>query len=85
MLTRTMVKTTLNGLLKSEYKAMNIWKMMKISGLTEFTTEELKNCCNWCIGIKLSFHLNAQRIACIGFQYKHHALINALRGSRKRR
>ena len=53
---------------------------MKISGLTEFTTDELKKLLQLVYRDQVEFPLNAQRIACIGFQYKHNALINALRG-----
>ena len=56
---------------------------MKISGLTEFTTEELKKLLQLVYRDQVEFPLNAQRIACIGFQYKHHALINALRDLEK--
>lgn len=56
---------------------------MKISGLTDFTTEELKKLLQLVYRDQVEFPLNAQRIACIGFQYKHQALINALRGLEK--
>lgn len=53
---------------------------MKVKGLTTFTTEELKKILRLLYRDQVEFPLNAERIACIGFQYKHHALINALRG-----
>ena len=53
---------------------------MKISGLTEFTREELKKLLQLVYRDQVEFPLTAQRIACIGFQHKHNALINALRG-----
>ena len=56
---------------------------MKISGLTDFTTEELKKLLQLVYRDQVEFPLNAQRIACIGFQYKHQSLINALRGLEK--
>jgi hypothetical protein len=56
---------------------------MKVEGLTGFTTEELKKLLQLVYRDQVEFPLNAQRIACIGFQYKHNALINALRGLEK--
>ena len=53
---------------------------MKIAGLTELTTDELKRLLQLVYRDQVEFPLNAQRIACIGFQYKHLALMNALRG-----
>ena len=53
---------------------------MKVKGLTTFTTEELKKILRLLYRDQVEFPLNAERIACIGFQYKHNALINALRG-----
>ena len=53
---------------------------MKAKGLTTFTTEELKKILRLLYRDQVEFPLNAERIACIGFQYKHNALINALRG-----
>ncbi len=53
---------------------------MKIAGLTELTTEELKKLLQLVYRDQVEFPLNAQRIACIGFQYKHLELINAFRG-----
>ena len=49
------------------------------AGLTELTTEELKRFLRLIYRGEVEFPLNAQRIACTGFQYKHGALINALR------
>ena len=56
---------------------------MKVQGLTSFPTEELKKLLQLVYRDQVEFPLNAQRIACIGFQYKHQALINALRGLEK--
>ena len=56
---------------------------MKVAGLTEFRTDELKKLLQLIYRDQVEFPLNAQRIACIGFQYKHQALINALRGLNK--
>ena len=55
---------------------------MKISpdGLTDLSTEELKKLLRLIYKEEATFPLNAQRIACIGFQYKHSVLMNALRG-----
>ena len=53
---------------------------MKVAGLTELTTDELKRLLQLVYRDQVEFPLNAQRIACIGFQYKHLALMNALRG-----
>ena len=53
---------------------------MKVAGLTNFTTDELKRLLQVVYRDQVEFPLNAQRIACIGFQYKHHDLIQALRG-----
>lgn len=53
---------------------------MKVEGLTSFSTEELKKLLQLVYRDQVEFPLTAQRIACIGFQYKHNALINALRG-----
>lgn len=53
---------------------------MKVAGLTNFTTDELKRLLQMVYREQVDFPLNAQRIACIGFQYKHHDLIQALRG-----
>ncbi len=51
----------------------------KPPGLTNFTTDELKKLLKLIYQGKIDFPLNAQRIACAGFQYKHQSLINALR------
>ena len=56
---------------------------MKVEGLTGFTTDELKKLLQLVYRDQVEFPLNAQRIACIGFQYKHHSLIKALRGLNK--
>ncbi len=56
---------------------------MKVAGLTGFSTEELKKLLQLIYRDQVEFPLNAQRIACIGFQYKHQDLINALRGLSK--
>ena len=56
---------------------------MKVEGLTGFTTDELKKLLQLVYRDQVEFPLNAQRIACIGFQYKHHSWIKALRGLNK--
>jgi hypothetical protein len=48
-------------------------------GLTEMTTDELKKLLRLIYRNEVQFPLDAQRIACTGFQYKHQVLINALR------
>ena len=53
---------------------------MKAAGLTELKTDELKKLLQLVYRNQVEFPLNAQRIACIGFQYKHHVLMKALRG-----
>ena len=51
----------------------------KPKGLTEMTTEELRKLLRLIYRKEIQFPLNAQRIACSGFQYKHQVLIDALR------
>ena len=48
----------------------------KPPGLTEMTTQELKEFLRLIYKDEVDFPLTAQRIACIGFQYKHSVLIN---------
>jgi hypothetical protein len=48
-------------------------------GLTNLSTEELKKLLRLIYKNEVRFPLDAERIACIGFQYKHSVLINALR------
>ena len=50
------------------------------AGLTEFKDEELKKLLGHIYRHELSFPLTAQSIACIGFQYRHEIIMNALRG-----
>ena len=51
----------------------------KPKGLTGMTTEELRKLLRLIYRNEIQFPLNAQRIACAGFQYKHQVLIDALR------
>ena len=51
---------------------------MKPVGLTTLTTAELAFCSGFTV-MKSLLPLNAQRIACAGFQYKQDALMHALR------
>ena len=53
---------------------------MKPVGLTTLTTAELKLFLQRIYRDEVTFPLNAQRIACAGFQYKHHELMANLRG-----
>ena len=57
---------------------------MKPVGLTTLTTEELKLFLQRIYRDEVTFPLNAQRIACAGFQYKQDALMHALRDLDKR-
>ena len=54
--------------------------LLKPNGLTEMTTDELKSFLRLIYRDQVDFPLNAQRIACTGFQYRHRVLINAFRG-----
>ena len=58
--------------------------VMKPIGLTTLKTEELKLLLQRIYRDEVEFPLNAQRIACAGFQYKQDALMFALRDLDKR-
>ena len=49
-------------------------------GLTELSLAELKKLLRFVYRQEIEFPLNAQRIACLGFQHRHTLLMNALRG-----
>lgn len=53
--------------------------MIKKMGLVDLNTEELKKLLQLLYRNQIEFPLTAQRIACIGFQYKHQELMNAFR------
>ena len=57
---------------------------MKPIGLSTLKTEELKLLLQRIYRDEIEFPLNAQRIACAGFQYKQAALMHALRDLDKR-
>lgn len=57
---------------------------MRELGLTGLTTVELKKLLQHLYREEVEFPLNAQRIACIGFQYKQNILMNAFRGLDKK-
>ncbi len=48
-------------------------------GLTEMKTEELKKLLGHVHRGELKFPLNAEKIACVGFQYRNAELMSALR------
>ncbi len=52
---------------------------MKVDGLTSLTTEQLKRLLAYLHQGKLSLPLDAHSIACAGFQFRHHELMDALR------
>ena len=52
----------------------------KPDGLTQMSTDELKKLLRLIYKEQIEFPLDAQRIACAGFQYRHQVLIDALRG-----
>ena len=52
----------------------------KPAGLTQMSTEELKKLLRLMYKEQIDFPLDARRIACAGFQYRHQVLIDALRG-----
>ena len=53
---------------------------MEVSGLTSLTTEQLKKLLKYLHDGTLETPLNAHRIACVGFQFRHSELMSALRG-----
>ena len=57
---------------------------MKVKGLTDLSTEELKKLLSLVHQEKTEFPLNPQRIACLGFQYKQVELLSVFRHLDKR-
>ena len=52
---------------------------MEVAGLTSITTEQLKKLLKYLHDGTLETPLNAHRIACVGFQFRHAELMGALR------
>ena len=57
---------------------------MKVKGLIDLSTEELKKLLSLVHQEKTEFPLNPQRIACLGFQYKQAELLSVFRHLDKR-
>ncbi len=53
---------------------------MDVVGLTTLTTEQLKKLLKYLHDGTLETPLDAHRIACVGFQFRHAELMSALRG-----
>ena len=53
---------------------------MDVVGLTTLTTEQLKKLLKYLHEGALETPLDAHRIACVGFQFRHSELMHALRG-----
>ena len=53
---------------------------MNVVGLTTLTTEQLKKLLKYLHDGSLETPLDAHRIACVGFQFRHAELMDALRG-----
>ena len=53
---------------------------MEVDGLTSLTTAQLKKLLKYLHDGSLETPLNAHRIACVGFQFRHAELMSALRG-----
>ncbi len=53
---------------------------MDVVGLTTLTTEQLKKLLKYLHDGTLETPLDAHRIACVGFQFRHAELMDALRG-----
>ncbi len=53
---------------------------MDVVGLTTLTTEQLKKLLKYLHDGSLETPLDAHRIACVGFQFRHAELMSALRG-----
>ena len=53
---------------------------MEVVGLTTLTTEQLKKLLKYLHDGSLETPLDAHRIACVGFQFRHAELMSALRG-----
>ena len=57
-----------------------MFKPLEPSRVTDLTTEELKRLLKLIVNGEMELPLNAVRIACVGFQHRHEALMNSLRG-----
>ncbi len=53
---------------------------MDVEGLTSLTTDHLKKLLKYLHDGSLDLPLTAHSIAAAGFQFRHHELMNALRG-----
>jgi len=53
---------------------------MEVEGLTSLTTEHLKKLLKYLHAGSLKLPLTAHSIAAAGFQFRHHELMDALRG-----
>ena len=53
---------------------------MEVDGLTSLTTDHLKRLLKYLHDGSLDLPLTAHSIAAAGFQFRHHELMNALRG-----
>ena len=53
---------------------------MDVVGLTTLSTEQLKKLLKFLHDGSLQTPLDAHRIACVGFQFRHSELMHALRG-----
>ena len=53
---------------------------MDVVGLTTLTTDQLKKLLKYLHDGSLETPLDAHRIACVGFQFRHAELMSALRG-----
>ena len=53
---------------------------MEVDGLTSLTTDHLKRLLKYLHDGSLGLPLTAHSIAAAGFQFRHHELMNALRG-----
>ncbi len=56
-----------------------MFKSLQPSRLSDLSTSELKRLLQLTINNDLELPLNAVRIACVGFQHRHEALMNSLR------
>ena len=56
-----------------------MFKPLQPSRISDLSSEELKRLLKLTIDNEIEVPLNAVRIACIGFQHRHEALMNSLR------
>ena len=56
-----------------------MFKPLEPSKITDLSADELKRLLKLIINNEVELPLNAVRIACIGFQHRHEALMNSLR------